>query len=287
MQKIKPIIPPILLDKIIDLKNQNNFRNYKYLVAKNKKLKNIHLGERCFILGSGPSIKKQDLKPLKGEIIFALNNFYVHPDFQTITSGNKPKYYMTAPIHPPQTENEWKEWFEEMENHIPKEVTMLLGLSGYSNNIKNIFDKYRLFQDHTIYWYFAGMETKKNPVVLNGLDLTERIWSAGSVSVYAIISALYMGFDKIYLLGMDHDYFLYDDEKDMRMYKSAIHQKDELRRTFGNSFYVEEFLRQYHIFRQYEILNIEFPNRIYNASAGGILKIFEKIQLETVIGDSA
>ena len=32
-----------------------------------KQLKNIHVGERCFIIGNGPSLKKTDLSKLKDE----------------------------------------------------------------------------------------------------------------------------------------------------------------------------------------------------------------------------
>ena len=34
-------------------------------LKKNKNLKNIHKGERCFIIGNGPSLKYYDLKQTK------------------------------------------------------------------------------------------------------------------------------------------------------------------------------------------------------------------------------
>ena len=66
------------------MRNYKYFPQYKDLVAKNSELKDIHKCKRCFILGNGPSIKKENLKPLKNEIVFALNNFYVHDDFAEI-----------------------------------------------------------------------------------------------------------------------------------------------------------------------------------------------------------
>jgi hypothetical protein len=286
-QKIKAFLPPIMIEKIFEMKNIAKFKPYKNLVVKNKQLEGIHKESRCFILGSGPSIKNQDLTPLKNEIVFALNNFYVNPDFQTIMSGEKPKYYLTAPIHPPQSEVEWRSWFENMQLHIPVQTTMLFGLNSNRCNAKYIFEKYNLFIDHKKYWYFAGRHTNEYYTFNSkDIDLTRMVWSASAVSIYALLAAIYMGFNKIYLIGMDHDYFLYNHEKDMRMYESAIHQKNELHRTFGNSFYVQEFLRQYKIFKQYELLNQEFPNRIYNASAGGVLKIFDEVSLEEVLEET-
>ena len=135
-KRIKQFIPPILTNKIIYFRNYFNFLKYKDLLLNNIKLKNIHKGERCFILGSGPSIINEDIMQLQNEIVFALNNFYVHPDFSKIMSGNKDNYYITAPIHPPQTEKEWKDWLCDMEENMPKNTTMIFGLNRDDTNIK-------------------------------------------------------------------------------------------------------------------------------------------------------
>ena len=59
------------------------------LLKRNTKFKDIHKGQRCFILGSGPSIVKQDLKKLQGEIVITQNNFHVHEDISIIN----PRYH--------------------------------------------------------------------------------------------------------------------------------------------------------------------------------------------------
>jgi len=58
LKKSKYYLPPILFDKLNYFRNYLGFLKYKDLVAKNIELKDKHKGERCFILGSGPSIKK-------------------------------------------------------------------------------------------------------------------------------------------------------------------------------------------------------------------------------------
>jgi hypothetical protein len=40
-------------------------------------LKDVHRGERCFIIGNGPSLKKTDLSRLSGEFTFGMNRFYL------------------------------------------------------------------------------------------------------------------------------------------------------------------------------------------------------------------
>jgi len=112
--------------------------------------------------------------------------------------------------------------------------------------------------------------------------MTNMVWSAETVSIYALIAAIYMGFDEIYLLGMDHDYFLYEDESQMRMYEKAVHQQNEFERTFGDTFYIKEFLRQYNIFSKYKAFADHSTSKIFNASNGGILKVFPKVKFESL-----
>ncbi len=53
----------------------------KAILDKNLAIKDKHKGERCFILGAGSSISKQDLKKLVGERVISISNTFVHPDF--------------------------------------------------------------------------------------------------------------------------------------------------------------------------------------------------------------
>jgi len=274
-QYIKYYLPPVLLDKLAYLRAYKNFLRYKDLVAKNIELKDKHKGERCFILGSGPSIKKEDLKPLKNEIVFALNNFYVHKDFDIIMSGNKPKYYMTAPVHSPQTETEWKEWFSDMEKYVPKTTTMLLGLNSYKENIKYIFDKYGLFKEHKIYWYYTGVNVNEYyQFNKKDIEITNMIWSANTVSIYALIFAIYMGFDEIYLLGMDHNNICFKKNVG-RFYKKAIHQRNKIEGNHYNLDYKRnKFLNTYFLWKKYIILKKVTKVNITNLSNDSLLDVF-------------
>jgi hypothetical protein len=279
---IKKIIPPFLFDILLDFLMNKNFNKYKNLIHENIKYKNIHKWKRCFILGSWPSIKKENLKPLKNEIVFALNNFYVHDDFSEIMNNNIEKYYITAPIHSPQTENEWKMWFEDMEKYIPQNTNLIFWLNNYKSNIKYILDKYNIFKKHNVNWYFAWKIFDESFFKSKSMDITNSIYSWETVSIYALIIAIYMWFDEIYLLGMDHDYFLYENENQMRMYKNAIHQKNEFKRSFGNEFYTKEFLRQYKIFTKYQSFGNNTDCKIFNASNGWVLRIFPKVEFKTL-----
>ncbi|BBB24353.1 hypothetical protein CVFO_1263 [Isorropodon fossajaponicum endosymbiont JTNG4] len=255
------------------------------MVAKNIELEDKHKGQRCFLLGSGPSIKQENLKVLKNEIVFALNNFYVHPDFQEIMSGDVEKYYMTAPIHLPQTEQEWKDWFEDMEQYIPKHTKILFGLNTYKNNTRYILNKYELFNNHQVNWYYTGINTGEYySFNKKDIKMTNMIWNANTISIYALISAIYMGFDEIYLLGIDHNYVC-NQGNQWRFYKEGLHQKNEISRTMkGKSYNQHTFAATGKIFKQYQML-LE-KNKIYNCSNTSLLDIFEYANLEKILKKS-
>ena len=284
---LKRFTPPILVNKTKDLINYIDFLKYNEIVKNNIQLKDKHKGGRCFLLGSGPSIKDENLKPLKNEIVFALNNFYVHDDFPEIMSGDVEKYYMTAPIHPPQTGTEWKEWFSDMENNMPNNVNLIFGISNQINTAKIIMDRHNLFEDHQKYWFYGGININDYyNYKLRNIDITRMIWIADTVSIYSLIFAIYMGFSEIYLLGMDHNYIC-NNESNYRFYKNGIHQNNEVERIIkGYSRTKHLSFGMYKIFQQYELLTNNSHTKIYNSSRNSLLDVFNYVTLEEVINNN-
>ena len=50
----------------------------KQFLKENRKYKDINKGQRCFILGNGPSLNLYDLSVLSNETVFAVNEFVKH-----------------------------------------------------------------------------------------------------------------------------------------------------------------------------------------------------------------
>ena len=63
---------------------------------------------------------------------------------------------------------------------------------------------------------------------------------------------------------------------------NKLTQNDEFKRTFGNDFYIKEFLRQYNIFTKYKIFTQNVKCEVYNTSSESILKIFPKVKFESL-----
>ena len=60
-----------------------------HLLKGNMKFKKLYEGERCFILGNGPSLKEQNIELLKHEYVFTVNQFCRNPISEVI----KPNFH--------------------------------------------------------------------------------------------------------------------------------------------------------------------------------------------------
>lgn len=288
LSKIDKYLPPICVPQLRKLRNNIAFSAYKKVIKQNVNLKDKHSGQRCFILGSGPSIKEEDLKPLAKEHVFFLNNFYVHEDFKVISQASKAQYYLTAPIHKPQSTAEWTQWLKGISQEVPNNINMLLGLNALKENTLHINHKEHFFKDNSVHYYYAGIRTDEVfSYKESQLDLTKIIWTANNASIYAIMSAMYMGFDEIYLLGMDHNYFTFDLEEDYRFYKDAKHQNNEQKRNveaLNNASVNTQILESTaKTFKQYALLKERHKGKIINLSPHSILDIFPKKTLTEIL----
>ncbi len=139
---------------------------------------NIHRGERCFIVGNGPSLKKMDLGKLKGEYTFGMNRIYMaFPDM-----GFETSYYVC------------------MNDLVVEQCAA---------------DIRSLRMPRFISW--RGRRWVAREPGLNFLystytgpgfthDLTGRVWESATVTYVALQLAFYMGFSTVYLIGVDHNF---------------------------------------------------------------------------------
>ncbi len=222
------------------------------LLAKNDELRDRHRGQRCFILGAGSSIKKQDLKKLQGEMVISVSNTFVHPDFPLF----RPRYHVLPSIfgHTMYETDKYIKWLKEMdEKTFEAEMFFHYGDRGP-------IEKNGLFRARTVHWIeYAPWDGS----VDTPLDLS-KVPAVWSVSELAITVALFMGFEKIYLLGLDHDWFngplvyFYDEKKEHAM------RPDKSKLAFADSEF--QMRRHAEIFKKYKYL-YGIRKNIYNANA--------------------
>ena len=290
LNKIKPYIPPII--EIVVKKNiRHTLSGYiKSNLKKNLRFKDLHAGERCFILATGPSILKQDLIKLKDEICFSVGQFYLHPDCKII----KPSYHVEAPIHEPFDFEYHKKFFPEVTKSLSEDVEIFLGISKYKYSFEKYLNQNNLdaFQKNINYINYSGTMQLDEGNCNNSdtWDITKTPFLPRTVVYTAIQIAVFMGFSEIYLLGCDHDYLkLYFNSSldEHHFYK----QKDSLLHSTGHEdlagIKLEQWFREYYYrWKQYRIMSeclASSGQRIFNATEGGILDVFPRINFENLV----
>ncbi len=244
------------------------------LLDRNQQLHNRHRGERCFILATGPSIKTQDLTPLRNETCIAVSNFFVHPDYLTI----RPRYHCVAPYHLPITEEGWQTWMAELAA-ATADATMLFWLADSGRN-----DRDGRFRGRHVHYLKCGGAW--DDLLAHGVDLTRTVPGPASVPVMALMVAICMGFKNVYLLGCDHDWILHFNES-RHFYEESESALNRADYDEWSGTDLESQCRDYVVlWQQYKHLMrlaLDRDAHIYNATRGGLLDVFPRVSLETVL----
>ncbi len=237
-----------------------------------KKYKDCYQGRRCFIIGNGPSLKAEDLDKLKGEISFAANRIYKMYD----KTEWRPTFYCV------QDENVMRKMGEADVIAASKESQATWVRMHCFSEIRNM---YRSLKNLLFV-----------PIVIcgdAGIRFTSRadryIYDGTTVTYMAMELAAYMGFEKIYLLGVDHSFPYSMDRKGniivndlnqaSHFYDSAENNKGE--DAWKNRTDCHEL--QEEAYQAAEDYSRSHGFRIYNATRGGKLEIFERVKLEDLL----
>lgn len=244
------------------------------VLAANAALRNSHRGQRCFILATGPSIRAQNLKPLRDEVCIAVSNFFMHPDYAYI----QPRYHCIAPYHPPITEDAWQEWMDELNMH-----TQSILVFGHSDRERN--ERGGRFADREHY-YLAFRDPAKVDTS-DGIDLTQPVADVHSVPTMALQLAMYMGFSKIYLLGCDHDWILHIERSqhfyDESQHAFMRHGYDEWNREDFAS-YCQRYVTLWDQYKWVRAIAQRQGVQIFNATPGSLLDVFPRADFARIVG---
>lgn len=243
----------------------------------NRQLKDRHAGQRCFVLATGPSIKRQPLHRLAGQTCISVANFFVHPDAPAI----RPAYHAIAPFHPPITEAGWQAWMAEVAAGTG-DATLLFGLTDLERNAAGGHFAGRE-------QYHLGFGTPIDLLTAHGADLTRPMPSPQSVTVMACYAALYMGFAEVVLLGCDHDWIMHLDTS-AHFYREDKHALNrdgygEYHGDRGFDGYCGDYVRLWDQYRAVKQVADGRGVRVVNATAGGLLDVFPRASLESLLAD--
>jgi hypothetical protein len=151
-----------------------------------KQYKDIHNGERCFIIGNGPSLRIDDLNKMTQEYTFAANRIYCCFD----KTNFRPTYYFVG-------DGGFISRDHENIKEVPSKATFV-GLEDFLS-YKNLYKT-----SNVILYRKVTNLTNLIPLVKDTVD--DFVSTGHSVLFEACEFAIYMGFKEIYLLGTDCSY---------------------------------------------------------------------------------
>jgi hypothetical protein len=220
-----------------------------------REYKDKHQGQRCIIIGNGPSLNKMDLTFLKREITFGLNKIYLLFDKWDFTST----YYVSVnPLVLKQN---------------AKEISSISSPKFLSINGREFLSS----KNEIIFLKSIGTPSFSK-------DPGHGVWEGHTVTYVAMQLAFYMGFDEVILIGVDHSYD----------YSGNPNQEVVSEGEDFNHFHPEYFgkgtrwnlpdLRKSEI--AYRMAKKEYESngrRIVDATVAGKLKIFQKCNYQKLL----
>jgi hypothetical protein len=226
---------------------------------------NIHKGERCFIVATGPSLRIEDLDMLKNEWTFTVNSGFMLYD----KTDWRADYYGIVDTR---AIDKFRENLDSEDVPVFFHSDFDVAYDGKNGVPFPKNDAYNTLSDTFWQRWFP----KRYPETAFSGDITEVVYTGKSV-VYAMLQiAAYMGFEEIYLLGVDCNYAqpkMYNDNAAYVDHKSTWTRERLIRN--GN-----DMLPQYEVAKEYAKGH---GFRIYNATRGGQLETFPRVELEQVL----
>ena len=284
---LRQFVPPIAFNSLNAIKalSKNSPRYIYPSLDGNSAFKNIHKGQRCFILASGPSISSQDLKPLADHLCIAVSHFCLHKDIDII----KPKYHILAPQHPPFDFKDSGKYFSSIQKaYSNSDIDIFAGINDYQYSYQHLLNAQPNLQPQRMHYllYDGRAEIDDHNYLDPEIwDISKPLFSPRTVIYCAIQLAAYLGCSEIVLLGCDHDY-LHDINRveNHHFYSDSEGISDKIHLSSFNS---ELWFKEYYLrWKQYRHMKDYLHSQnisIFNATNGGMLDVFPRISLEELL----
>lgn len=260
-----PIIKKPVYNLVYNRLAKKQLRENQDVIKRLEHFKDIHKGDSCFIIGTGPSLKTEDLKKIAEREIttFAPNRI-----FELCSKIDwSPSYYICQDHNIIKTFSDDIKTIPSIKSFLPVE---------YKKEFKG--DKYNFFVLREKEYYPGDPRF--------GTDLTKYLEQGYTVTYGAIQLAIYMGFKTIYLLGIDHNYSVFRDAKGRPVRKNS--QKKDYPEGMTQYMTQATFPRIEESTLAYDKAEKESKRlgvKIYNATRGGKLEAFERVNFDQLINN--
>jgi len=190
---------------------------------RNRRFENCHKGECCYIFGNGISLKDMDLTCFSDNISIGCNYLFFHKDFSKLNV----KYYTEPPpywYYPFWRQPYTKKLIANKLSLLQRKYQKIFYDVNYFVNLSNLpvlFGKNIFYIHH----FGAAAPSFKN------FDLSGSFYYNGALEVM-VGMAIYMGFDKAYLIGCD---YTHSPQRILHYYekgKGQNHNNDDYKKNY-------------------------------------------------------
>ncbi len=227
------------------------------------KLLNTHSGESCFIVATGPSLEVSDLERLEEKKIDSFSMNYIYQIYEK--TKWRPNYYV----------------IEDASIFIDDELVKKLGSISKDYNfwpdLQDSFWKNNTLKKNIRYHSLrnysnlkSGFRFSENPA--------EYIAFGATVTYACMQLAVGLGYKNIYLLGVDFGWA--NDNSSWHFYEEERLIDDGIHYDYASDFglMARAFMAAKKYAREHDI-------NIYNATRGGYLEIFERVDFDEAISN--
>ncbi|MHC4743963.1 MAG: glycosyltransferase, partial [Planctomycetota bacterium] len=243
----------------IDLLYDRVRDNSRRLLMDNK---DRYRGQRCVIIGNGPSLNNTDLSLLKNEYTFGLNKIYLLFD----RIDWRPSFYVS--VNPFVIEQSAEQILNEIH-----------GLK---------------FLDFAAFKYLPYMEDTAYLLSLNGkgfsTDPCTGVFQIHTVTCVAMQLAYHMGFDEVFLIGVDHFFNAAKQGRPDQVVLQAGCDADHFDPNYfagGQQWNLPNLKGSEEGYRLAKETFERAGRKIYDATVAGRLTVFEKVDYLSVFGNKS
>jgi hypothetical protein len=228
---------------------------YRISVERMRKYKDFHRGQRCFIIGNGPSLRTMDLTPLASEFTFGLNRIYLM--FEKL--GFATSYYVII------NKLVVQQCADEILTKVPSPKFVSYDARHWIKSVPDLMFLY----------------CREGPRFYE--DITHGVWQGATVTYIAMQLAYYMGFQKVILIGVDHNY-----KEKGRPNETVVSQGEDPNHFdpgyFGKGFkwQLPDLATSEVAYRMAKTQYEGAGREIVDATAGGKLDVFTKVDYESL-----
>jgi hypothetical protein len=232
-------------------------RRFQRDQARLARMKDVHRGERCFIIGNGPSLNEMDLSPLADEITFGMNRIYLLFD----EVGFATTYFVSVnTLVIEQCAGEIRRLT------MPKFITWR-GRRWLADDPGAVF----VDTDYTAPPAFSTRATG-------------RMFEGSTVTYVALQLAYHMGFDEVVLIGVDHS-FKTEGPPNVTVESQGADQDHFAAGYFGKGFrwQLPDLEASEAAYRMAKRAFEADGRRVLDATVGGKLEIFPKVDYTSIV----